>query len=100
MDFSQQSIIGNKNSKVSTIAGRRGYAWRRVALEATAENGINIPPELMCCMTMVASQNLRCPIEDAAELIEEVAKRESGVFLWFYLIVRSLFEGLTNGDRL
>jgi hypothetical protein len=38
--------------------------------------------------------------EYAATLIENVAGKSSGVFLWVVLVVRSLVEGLRDGDRL
>jgi hypothetical protein len=31
-------------------------------------------------------------------LVEEVARRAKGVFLWVYVVVQSLLEGLTDGD--
>ncbi|RDW63383.1 hypothetical protein BP6252_10928 [Coleophoma cylindrospora] len=34
------------------------------------------------------------------QLVEEVTTKAQGVFLWVYLVVRSLHEGLTNGDTL
>ncbi|KAL7932938.1 hypothetical protein V8C35DRAFT_281267 [Trichoderma chlorosporum] len=33
-------------------------------------------------------------------LLEEVTTKAQGVFLWVFLVVRSLYEGLTNGDSL
>ncbi|OTA90875.1 hypothetical protein M434DRAFT_397651 [Hypoxylon sp. CO27-5] len=33
-----------------------------------------------------------------SQLIEEIVNRADGVFLWVYLVVRSLKEGLTNAD--
>lgn len=35
-----------------------------------------------------------------ADLVEGVTKKAQGVFLWIYLVVRSLSEGLTNGDSI
>lgn len=35
----------------------------------------------------------------AAELVESVVQKASGVFLWVYLVVDSLLEGLDNADR-
>ena len=34
------------------------------------------------------------------ELVEEVANKAQGVFLWVFLVVRSLITGLTNADRI
>lgn len=34
------------------------------------------------------------------ELIQEIAKKSQGVFLWVFLVVRSLCEGLTDGDSI
>ena len=34
------------------------------------------------------------------ELIQEIVKKSCGVFLWVFLVVRSLNDGLTNGDSL
>ena len=36
----------------------------------------------------------------AADLVEEIAKKASGVWLWVHLVVQSLLEGLTNSDKL
>ena len=36
----------------------------------------------------------------APKLIREISSRADGVFLWVFLVVRSLKEGLSNGDRL
>ncbi|KAK4184988.1 hypothetical protein QBC35DRAFT_32649 [Podospora australis] len=36
----------------------------------------------------------------ALELIDEVARRSSGVFLWVRLVVQSLLHGISNADRL
>ncbi|KAF3076185.1 hypothetical protein CFAM422_001684 [Trichoderma lentiforme] len=33
-------------------------------------------------------------------LLKEVTTKAQGVFLWVYLVIRSLYEGLTNGDSL
>jgi hypothetical protein len=35
----------------------------------------------------------------ANELKDKVAKKAAGVFLWVYLVVKSLLAGLVNGDR-
>lgn len=36
----------------------------------------------------------------APKLVTEIVDKASGVFLWVYLVVRSLMEGLTNADRI
>ena len=36
----------------------------------------------------------------ASDLVEEIAKKASGVWLWVHLVVRSLLDGLTNADKL
>lgn len=36
----------------------------------------------------------------AHTLIEDIARKASGIFLWVSLVVRSLLIGLTNGDRI
>jgi hypothetical protein len=36
----------------------------------------------------------------AASLVENVVKKSSGVFLWVVLVVKSLLEGLRDGDHL
>jgi hypothetical protein len=45
-----------------------------------------------------------CRFKDAdpsyLELIEEVSRPAQGVFLWVYLVVRDLLEGLTHGDTM
>ncbi|KAK5050595.1 hypothetical protein LTR84_003877 [Exophiala bonariae] len=38
--------------------------------------------------------------EYAAQLIENVALKSSGVFLWVHLVTASLLQGLTEGERL
>ncbi|KAK2807427.1 hypothetical protein FQN51_003254 [Onygenales sp. PD_10] len=38
--------------------------------------------------------------ERAPKLVTEIVNKASGVFLWVYLVVRSLMEGLTNADRM
>jgi hypothetical protein len=38
--------------------------------------------------------------ESASELIDNVAAKSCGVFLWVILVVQSLLEGLTDGERL
>lgn len=35
----------------------------------------------------------------AADLVESVVQKASGVFLWVYLVVNSLLQGLDNADR-
>lgn len=36
--------------------------------------------------------------EQYQDLVTEITTKAQGVFLWIYLVVRSLHEGLTNGD--
>lgn len=36
----------------------------------------------------------------ASGLVEEIAKKASGVWLWVHLVVQSLLDGLTNSDKL
>ncbi|KAL1968653.1 hypothetical protein VTN77DRAFT_1479 [Rasamsonia byssochlamydoides] len=38
--------------------------------------------------------------ESASKLVENVVSKASGVFLWVYLVVQSLLQGLTNSDRM
>ncbi|KAF2145650.1 uncharacterized protein K452DRAFT_211711, partial [Aplosporella prunicola CBS 121167] len=38
--------------------------------------------------------------EDCRSLIEEVCKKANGVFLWVHLVVKSLLEGLRDGDSI
>ncbi|KAH7068138.1 hypothetical protein BKA63DRAFT_581471 [Paraphoma chrysanthemicola] len=35
----------------------------------------------------------------ASRVVEQIVEKSSGVFLWVTLVVNSLLEGLTNGDR-
>ena len=37
--------------------------------------------------------------EYASELLKDIAQKSAGVFLWVTLVVRSLLQGLVNGDR-
>ncbi|ODH49869.1 hypothetical protein GX48_03958 [Paracoccidioides brasiliensis] len=36
----------------------------------------------------------------APKLVSDIVNKASGVFLWVYLVVRSLMDGLTNADRM
>lgn len=45
-------------------------------------------------------QNLRVHTADAEEIVKEIVEKSQGVFLWVFLVVRSLVEGLRNQDRL
>lgn len=36
----------------------------------------------------------------AKDMFEEIASRSSGVFLWVRLVVQSLLQGMSNGDRI
>jgi hypothetical protein len=38
--------------------------------------------------------------DDASRLMNDVVEKSAGVFLWVYLVVRELLEGLTNADRM
>ena len=38
--------------------------------------------------------------EEYRNLIEEIINRSQGVFLWVFLVVKSLGEGMTNGDSI
>lgn len=38
--------------------------------------------------------------EDSTSIVEEIAQRSDGVFLWVFLVTRELREGLTNFDTL
>ena len=38
--------------------------------------------------------------ERAPSLILEIVNKASGVFFWVFLVVRSLLEGLSSGDRI
>lgn len=37
---------------------------------------------------------------DAKEIVKEIIEKSQGVFLWVFLVVRSLIEGIRNQDRL
>ena len=37
---------------------------------------------------------------EAPKLVTQISDRASGVFLWVFLVVRSLMEGITNADRI
>ena len=37
--------------------------------------------------------------QSAHKLVKSVVEKSSGIFLWVYLVVESLIEGLTNSDR-
>lgn len=36
---------------------------------------------------------------DLSKLVDEVVEKANGVFLWVYLVVKSLLEGLRDSDR-
>lgn len=38
--------------------------------------------------------------DSAHDLLKGILRKSEGVFLWVHLVVRSLLEGLTNGDKL
>ncbi|RFU30268.1 hypothetical protein B7463_g6064, partial [Scytalidium lignicola] len=45
-------------------------------------------------------QELASREEGAAELVSDLIGKAQGVFLWVYLVVRSLLDGLVNDDRI
>ena len=45
-------------------------------------------------------QHLRRDVEKRLEIVQEVVDRAQGVFLWVVLVIRSLREGLSNGDSM
>jgi hypothetical protein len=45
-------------------------------------------------------QRVKMRNEAYSSLVEEVVNRAQGVFLWVFLVVRSLMEGLVYGDRI
>ena len=47
-----------------------------------------------------AFQMLRSDNEEVYQLVHEIVEKANGVFLWVYLVVRSLVEGLQNADRI
>ncbi|KAG8161610.1 hypothetical protein KVR01_008597 [Diaporthe batatas] len=44
---------------------------------------------------MIVSDDTRC-----SALAEKITRKSQGVFLWVHLVLKSLYEGLTNGDDL
>ncbi|KFY89381.1 hypothetical protein V498_06457 [Pseudogymnoascus sp. VKM F-4517 (FW-2822)] len=48
----------------------------------------------------VIFQQLRKMDDRCPDLVEDVVKTAEGVFLWVFLVVRSLLEGLSNADRI
>jgi hypothetical protein len=46
------------------------------------------------------SRLLSLESERAPKLVNEIVTKASGVFLWVFLVVKSLMEGLTNADRM
>ncbi|KAN0095186.1 hypothetical protein V8E51_015897 [Hyaloscypha variabilis] len=63
-------------------------------------------PDIQHYVSSNLSENLgfaalqRGHTELASSLINKVSKKASGVFLWVVLVVRSLLQGLTDGERL
>ncbi|KAF1973645.1 hypothetical protein BU23DRAFT_639374 [Bimuria novae-zelandiae CBS 107.79] len=45
-------------------------------------------------------KSLEASHEEASDLLDEIVQRSQGVFLWVYLVVRSLIDGLRNADRM
>jgi hypothetical protein len=45
-------------------------------------------------------QELRCTDDKCPDLVKDIVDAAQGVFLWVFLVVRSLLEGLTNADRI
>ena len=45
-------------------------------------------------------KNLRASTAEADGIATEIIEKSKGVFLWVFLVVRSLIEGLRNSDRL
>lgn len=43
---------------------------------------------------------LSLPRSEADDIVSEIVKKSHGVFLWVYLVVRSLLEGLRNSDSI
>jgi hypothetical protein len=48
----------------------------------------------------VTYQELQETDDSTPDLVKDVVNAASGVFLWVYLVVQSLIDGLTNGDRI
>jgi hypothetical protein len=48
----------------------------------------------------VTYQKLQKTDYSTPDLVKEVVDAASGVFLWVFLVVQSLLDGLTNGDRI
>ncbi|ORY10262.1 hypothetical protein BCR34DRAFT_602241 [Clohesyomyces aquaticus] len=48
----------------------------------------------------ILGQNALDRTSDAETIMDEIAEKSQGVFLWVFLVVRSLKEGLRNHDRL
>jgi hypothetical protein len=62
-------------------------------------------PDIMHFITSIFSKNAgfaelqkREP-QYAGQLLEDIAQKAAGVFLWVHLVVHSLLAGLVNGDR-
>lgn len=45
-------------------------------------------------------QNFLSKVKECDDFVTEVVERANGVFLWVYLVVKSLLEGLRNEDKL
>lgn len=81
------------------------------------EDGLGQDPDLKVCMQDLTREDISTYVRGTLQqhaywplfsvdstrhdkLVEEITKKAQGVFLWVFLVTRSLFEGLTNGDAL
>lgn len=72
----------------------------KIQLEVLTRNNIKFSVHSKLVKDHLFSQLRAREEERCDKLLREVVDKANGVFLWVFLIVRSLLQGLTNADRI
>ena len=72
----------------------------KLQLEVLTRNDIELYVHSKLVKDQLFSQLRAREEERCDKLVSEVVDKANGVFLWVFLIVRSLLQGLTNADRI
>ena len=72
----------------------------KIQLEVLTRNNIKFYVHSKLVKDQLFSQLRAREEERCDKLVREVVDKANGVFLWVFLIVRSLLQGLTNVDRI
>lgn len=79
----------------------RGSEWKLNVHDLTRKDiATYIRGHLLGHSRFLTSQNIVSDIPDLEPLINLMEEKAQGVFLWVYLVTRSLERGLTNGDEI